>query len=58
MLSFEDELVLEKPALTTTPQLAPAHSPTPATVAANQPSHSGRVNASDKRMINGHGTSI
>lgn len=53
MLSFEDEIVLEKPALNATPQLAPASSPTVASVAANQPSHSGRVNASDKRMING-----
>lgn len=51
MLSFEDEVVIE-PAK---PQLAvvPVVEGKPAPIAANQPSHSGRVNASDKRMING-----
>lgn len=55
MLSFEDEVVVEQ----TQPSLAPSLkvvSPAEvksAPVAANQPSHSGRVNASDKRMING-----
>ena len=51
MLSFEDEVVVEPSKL----QLAavPAVEVKPAPVAANQPSHSGRVNASDKRMING-----
>lgn len=43
MLSFEDE-VYEETAVSA-PKIAP--------VAANQPSISGRVNASDKRMING-----
>ncbi|MDI1308528.1 MAG: ribonucleotide-diphosphate reductase subunit beta [Methylotenera sp.] len=57
MLSFEDDVVLEETPITTpalkvvknnalTSQLA-------APVAANQPAFSGRVNASDKRMING-----
>ncbi|WP_036303023.1 ribonucleotide-diphosphate reductase subunit beta [Methylotenera sp. L2L1] len=52
MLSFEDE-VYEAPAA---PKLAPVPTPNTQTttpVAANQPSISGRVNASDKRMING-----
>lgn len=49
MLSFEDGAYVE-PAK---PQLAPAPTATAAPVAANQPSISGRVNASDKRMING-----
>ena len=51
MLSFEDEVVLEP----TKPQLAvvPVVETKPAPAAANQPSISGRVNASDKRMING-----
>jgi ribonucleoside-diphosphate reductase beta chain len=57
MLSFEDDVVLEETPMSTpalkvvgdnlvTSQLA-------APVAANQPAFSGRVNASDKRMING-----
>lgn len=49
MLNFEDEIV----ETATQPQLSvvpPAAAPV---VAANQPSISGRVNASDKRMING-----
>lgn len=51
MLSFEDEVVVEP----TKPQLAvvPVVEVKPVPVAANQPSISGRVNASDKRMING-----
>jgi len=52
MLSFDDEVYTEP----TTPKLAPvptSNTPTAAPVAANQPSISGRVNASDKRMING-----
>ena len=52
MLSFEDEVYTEPVA----PKLAPvptSNTPTAAPVAANQPSISGRVNASDKRMING-----
>ena len=57
MLSFEDDVVLEETAIST-PALKVAGnnavtSPLAAPVAANQPSHSGRVNASDKRMING-----
>lgn len=51
MLSFEDEVYVEpvKPQLT----IAPKSETIPNTAAANQPSISGRVNASDKRMING-----
>lgn len=51
MLSFEDEVYVE-PAK---PQLAAVPTPVTTTVApaANQPSILGRVNASDKRMING-----
>ena len=61
MLSFEEEVYVEPAA----PQFAPVTTPvtTPLTItvptenpipaAANQPSISGRVNASDKRMING-----
>ncbi len=49
MLSLEDEVYVEP----TKPQLAPVPTTTAAPVAANQPSISGRVNASDKRMING-----
>jgi len=52
MLSFEEEVYTEPAA----PKLAPvptSNTPTAAPVAANQPSISGRVNASDKRMING-----
>lgn len=52
MLSFEDEVYVEpaKPQKATTPKLS---IPSTAPSAANQPSISGRVNASDKRMING-----
>ena len=51
MLSFEDEIIVEP----VKPQLAavPAAEIKSAPAAANQPSISGRVNASDKRMING-----
>ncbi|HEY0842863.1 ribonucleotide-diphosphate reductase subunit beta [Methylotenera sp.] len=54
MLSFEDEVYTEPAA----PKLAPMPTSNTATaapppVAANQPYISGRVNASDKRMING-----
>lgn len=49
MLSFEDEVYVE-PAK---PQLAAVSKPITTPLAANQPSISGRVNASDKRMING-----
>ena len=51
MLSFEDEIVVEptKPQLAAVPTIEVKSAP----IAANQPSHSGRVNASDKRMING-----
>jgi len=60
MLSFEDEVTVEAtPEVTTVTTLSVVESkPTaPATVAptpaANQPAFTGRVNASDKRMING-----
>lgn len=55
MLSFEDDVVQE----TTTPAQTPALTVVeqkpkmPAPMAANQPAFTGRVNASDKRMING-----
>jgi len=51
MLSFEDDVIEE----TTAPILdVVENNPTmPAPVAANQPAFTGRVNASDKRMING-----
>ncbi len=50
MLNFEDDVVIEQ--AETKPQL---HVVTPVapTPAANQPAFTGRVNASDKRMING-----
>ncbi len=52
MLSFEDEVITERsaPKLAAVPAMA---AQTAAPVAANQPAISGRVNASDKRMING-----
>lgn len=52
MLSFEEEVYLEPstPNLTPVPTLVKQAA---ASIAANQPSISGRVNASDKRMING-----
>ncbi len=49
MLSFEDEVYVEPAA----PKLAIVAEAKPVSTAANQPSISGRVNASDKRMING-----
>jgi ribonucleoside-diphosphate reductase beta chain len=49
MLNFEDEIV----ETATQPQLSVAPPAAAPVVAANQPSISGRVNASDKRMING-----
>ena len=57
MLSFEEEVYVEQAAsnlaavTTAVPTIVPTANPIPA--AANQPSISGRVNASDKRMING-----
>lgn len=53
MLSFEDEVYVEpvKPQLAVVP--TPVFEIKSPTFAANQPSISGRVNASDKRMING-----
>lgn len=55
MLSFEDEVYEETPVMV--PKLAPmataTSTPTATPLTANQPSISGRVNASDKRMING-----
>ena len=57
MLSFEDEIYVKpvKPQLAVVPAVVVKSvievKPTP--IAANQPSISGRVNASDKRMING-----
>ena len=55
MLSFEDEVVVEQaqPSLAPSLKVVPAVEVKPTPVAANQPSISGRVNASDKRMING-----
>ena len=55
MLSFEDDVVTEETKQSLTPNLTVV-TPVdlkPVPTAANQPSHSGRVNASDKRMING-----
>ncbi len=49
MLSFEDEVYVEPAA----PKLALVAEAKLVSTAANQPSISGRVNASDKRMING-----
>ena len=53
MLSFEEEVYVEPaaPKLAAVATAVPSANPIPA--AANQPSLSGRVNASDKRMING-----
>ncbi|MDO9205385.1 ribonucleotide-diphosphate reductase subunit beta, partial [Methylotenera sp.] len=55
MLSFEDDVVVEqaKPSLTTTLTIVPPVEVTSTPTAAHQPSHSSRVNAADKRMING-----
>lgn len=57
MLSFEDEIITETPVQQAAPTFTAvptyAAASTVKATAANQPSHSGRVNASDKRMING-----
>ena len=57
MLSFEDEVYVEpaKPQLVVVPtvEVKSVIEVKPIPVAANQPAFSGRVNASDKRMING-----
>jgi ribonucleoside-diphosphate reductase beta chain len=54
MLLFEDDIDVEQTESNLTPSLkvVPPVEIKPAPTAANQPSHSGRVNASDKRMIN------
>lgn len=51
MLSFEDEIVIDQ--AEAKPQLHVLSAPPAPSVAANQPAFTGRVNASDKRMING-----
>lgn len=51
MLSFEDEIVIEQ--AEAKPHLHVVSAPPAPSVAANQPAFTGRVNASDKRMING-----
>ena len=51
MLSFEDDVVIEQ--AEAKPQLHVVSAPPAPSVAANQPAFTGRVNASDKRMING-----
>jgi ribonucleoside-diphosphate reductase beta chain len=57
MLSFEDEIITETPVQQAAPTFTAvptyAAASTVKATAANQPSHSGRVSASDKRMING-----
>jgi ribonucleoside-diphosphate reductase beta chain len=59
MLSFEDDAVTEQIESALAPNVTPSLRVVPSAdvkstpLAANQPSHSGRVNASDKRMING-----
>jgi ribonucleoside-diphosphate reductase beta chain len=59
MLSFEDDVVTEQTEPSVANNMTPSLKIVPPTdiqskpIAANQPSHSGRVNASDKRMING-----
>jgi ribonucleoside-diphosphate reductase beta chain len=55
MLSFEEEIYTEEVPVQLSPTQAKPSQPQVLTtpVAANQPSISGRVNASDKRMING-----
>jgi len=50
MLSFEDEIVEETPVVSAAPKPTLA---APIAAPANQPSVSGRVNANDKRVING-----
>lgn len=51
MLSFEDDVVIEQ--AEAKPQLHLVSAPPAPSVVANQPAFTGRVNASDKRMING-----
>lgn len=51
MLNFEDDVVIEL--AEAKPQLHVVSAPPAPSVAANQPAFTGRVNASDKRMING-----
>lgn len=51
MLNFEDDVVIEQ--AEAKPQLHVVSAPPAPSVAANQPAFTGRVNASDKRMING-----
>ncbi|OZA07289.1 MAG: ribonucleotide-diphosphate reductase subunit beta [Methylotenera sp. 17-45-7] len=59
MLSFEHDAVTEQTESTLAQNVTPSLKVVPSAdvktipMAANQPSHSGRVNASDKRMING-----
>ncbi len=53
MLSFEEEVYVEPAAPKFAPVPTPVTTENPIPAAANQPSLSGRVNASDKRMING-----
>ena len=53
MLSFEEEVYVEPAAPKLAAVATPVPSANPIPAAANQPSLSGRVNASDKRMING-----
>jgi ribonucleoside-diphosphate reductase beta chain len=59
MLSFEDDVVTEQTEPSVANNMTPSLKIVPPAdnqskpIAANQPSHSGRVNASDKRMING-----
>lgn len=55
MLSFEDDVVQETTMPAQTPALTVVEKKPkmPAPMAANQPAFTGRVNASDKRMING-----
>lgn len=53
MLSFEEDTVITPSKPESHPHLTVVTEAPVESTAANQPSHSGRVNASDKRMING-----
>jgi ribonucleoside-diphosphate reductase beta chain len=53
MLSFEEDTVITPSELESHPHSTRVTEALVKSTAANQPSHSGRVNASDKRMING-----
>ena len=53
MLSFEEDTVITPSKPESHPHLTVVTEAPVKSTAANQPSHSGRVNASDKRMING-----